>query len=51
MKDLHPLFEILEIPIYLLIIGILTLKASIPLAILLIVISLFRLWINITFRK
>ena len=47
MKKLHPLFEVLEIPVYLLVIGILTLKTSVPLALLLIVISLFRLFINL----
>jgi hypothetical protein len=47
MKKLHPLFKIIEIPIYLLIIGILTLKTNIFLAILLMVISIFRLYINL----
>ena len=47
MKKLHPLFKIIEIPVYLLIIGILTLKTNIFLAILLMVISIFRLYINL----
>ena len=47
MKKLQPLFEVLEIPIYLLVIGTLTFSTSVPLALLLIVISLFRLFINL----
>jgi hypothetical protein len=46
MKKLNPLFEVLEIPIYLLIIGILTFKTSTFLAVSLVLISLFRLFIN-----
>jgi hypothetical protein len=51
MKHLHPLFEILEVPIYVLVIGILTFETNITLSILLIMISLFRLWINVTFKE
>ena len=51
MKHLHLLFETLEVPIYVLIIGILTFKANVALSVLLIAISLFRLWINVTFKK
>ena len=47
MKNLQPLFKVLEIPVYLLIIGLLTFKSSTFLAILLIIISLLRLFINL----
>ena len=51
MKHLHPLFEILEIPLYVLVIGVLTLETSPVLSLILFIISAFRLWINLNFKK
>jgi hypothetical protein len=50
MKNLLPLFKILEIPLYIFIIGILIIDINVILFILLFLISLFRLWININFK-
>jgi len=51
MKHLHPIFEILEIPLYVLVIGVLTIETSPLLSLLLFAISAFRLWINLNFKK
>jgi hypothetical protein len=50
MKNLLPLFKILEIPLYIFIIGILIIDINVILFVLLFLISLFRLWININLK-
>mgnify|MGYP003129799528 CR=1 FL=1 len=51
MKDLLKLVDTLEVPLYLLLLGIMFLKTNIALAVFLFVVSLFRLYTNINFKN
>jgi len=51
MKDLLKLVDTLEVPFYLLLLGIILLKTNTALAIFLFIVSLFRLYTNINFKN
>ena len=51
MKNLLKLVNTLEVPLYLLLLGVIMLKTNTALAIFLFVISLFRLWTNVNFKN
>ena len=51
MKDLLKLVDTLEVPFYLLLLGIMFLKTNIVLAIFLFIVSVFRLYTNINFKN
>jgi len=51
MKDLLKLVDTLEVPFYLLLLGLIFLKTNTILAVFLFIVSLFRLYTNINFKN